>query len=172
MAIRNVCTGFCTFMSTLALAFGCAGGSDEEGEVARFDPLKECEGTYLCSMKFSPEPYFAELELDTEGCTLSGMPFEGPGVTFEGTSEEFTLCDDPYCRRCSFVGSESSGSCQGQASSCSGFSSTSCSEQYGCSLSLGATLSTSDDRCTGSPEPCKELYGVALCAGQSGCQWR
>jgi len=63
--------------------------------------------------------------------------------------------------------------CSGAATSCSAISSSSCSDQSGCSYAIGTNVSsTSDDTCRGSATACSDIFSEERCSKQKGCHWK
>lgn len=174
---------------------GC-GGSGADGGAAPSGLVERCAGTYKCVI--GSETEMLELHRDSAGACVTGASDAGASnrtvvnadgtlttpngskLTWQGDASRFQLCSGPICVECSNVaegsaslGSTTSGTghCRGSARSCSGISASSCYEQLGCSYSVGISLSTSDDECTGSPTDCEDISGEKLCKEQRGCRW-
>lgn len=166
------------FSLTIPACSGSDGGSSESF-------LEACAGSYICVIGGDPvrsdlvqsgaSCYLGSLELRGDG---TSPPISGELITWAGDASRLEICSGSTCFACEPSGapaaaSSSSGTCTGNAESCSSVGASSCSDQSGCHYTVGSNVnSTSDDGCEGDPHPCSDYkHDATGCKGHRGCTW-
>ncbi len=174
---------FAVVLGSLSISACSDGGGSTSSSSSVLD---SCSGAYVCDVEGSPidsrlvradgQCYLGSIELRVDR-TIS--PINGNSGTWAGDTSRLQICTNAICLVCTpdaaTVGvTSSSGSCTGEAESCSSIGASSCSDQGGCHYTVGSNVSsTSDDGCEGSPHPCSDYKSDAAgCQQQSGCTWR
>jgi hypothetical protein len=161
------------------LAAACSSSGDQKDDWTPPLPA-DCRGRYVCTLVGVGEPqltltgallsengscYYQSsdgsllLDLSSEGVTITGRSFF-LDVNAAGSVEELD-CEPEL--------SAGLAKCSGSAASCGGIET--CNLQEGCHYSIGASLSTYDDACEGSPTSCEHFDSKASCEHQQGCRW-
>ena len=174
---------FAIVLGSLAISACSDGGGSTSSSLSVLD---SCSGAYVCDVDGSPidsrlvrdggQCYLGSIELHADRTT---SPIDGDSATWAGDKSRLQICTRALCLVCTPaetpVGStSSSGSCTGEAESCSSIGASSCSDQGGCHYTIGSNVSsTSDDGCEGSPHPCSDYKSDAAgCQQHRGCAWR
>lgn len=168
-------------MFVVVAAAGCGSEGGEGSSATLSEALVEaCSGIVECSL--GGESFQERLERRDGACYLGDAKVlpdgtmvgaDGSPLTWEGNIFEFDLCSDGTCATCTNLAPPDvpGYACRGTATSCSSLGAGSCATQSGCSFTIGATLSSSDDECNGWADSCSEFESTSECEWQRGCHW-
>jgi hypothetical protein len=170
------------FLALVVIEATSCGPDDGGGSSSQHsDALVEaCSGTVECTLqgegvqeqlkKQGNSCYLGDAKVNADG-TVAGT--DGSSLTWKGDVFKFDLCSDGTCLKCMNLSPPDvpGYACRGVASSCSSLGAGSCATQSGCSFTIGATLSSSDDECYGSADGCSEFKSTSECEWQRGCNW-
>jgi hypothetical protein len=166
----------------LSAALGCSSSSEDGEAGARTDSLVDtCQGSLECSS--GGQSISADLNARDGACYLEAARINSDGtitsadgkttLTWTGTIFKANICSPDVCVDCvntappSVPGYE----CRGGPTACENLGAGACATQDGCSFSIGSTLGTSDDTCSGTPTACSRMKQFADCDWQRGCRW-
>jgi hypothetical protein len=177
--MKTTILGFMMLVVVPTAGCGSEGGEGSSAQVSEA-LVEACSGTIKCSL--GSESFQEQLERRDGACYLGGAKVvpdgtmvgaDGSSLTWEGNIFKFDLCSDGTCLTCTNLSPPDvpGYACRGASTSCSDLGAGSCATQSGCSFTIGATLSSYDDKCYGSADSCSEFKSTSECEWQHGCYW-